>query len=113
MGNGTQVRAVYEDGVLRLLTPLNLQEGEEVSVVVLAQPGHEADDDEGQGLRSGRQMTLRERRTYRAEWERKGARHGVPLSHPTKFVPAVKLDNLTSLVGVGGDALADSEALYD
>ena len=36
-----------------------------------------------------------------------------PLVYPTRLVPAAQLDNLTGLVPVGGDALADSEALYD
>lgn len=35
------------------------------------------------------------------------------LVHPTHVVPAERLDKLTGLVAVGGDALADSEALYD
>ena len=35
------------------------------------------------------------------------------LVYPTCLVPATKLDRLTDLVGLGGDALADSEALYD
>ena len=35
------------------------------------------------------------------------------LVHPTRLVPAEWLDKLTGLVAVGGDALADSEALYD
>ena len=35
------------------------------------------------------------------------------LIHPTRLVPAERLDRLTGLVAIGGDALADSEALYD
>ena len=35
------------------------------------------------------------------------------LTFPTRLVSAAKLDRLTALVKVGGDALADSEALYD
>ena len=35
------------------------------------------------------------------------------LTYATRVVPAEKLDKLTGLVEVGGDALADSEALYD
>jgi hypothetical protein len=38
---------------------------------------------------------------------------GSDLAYPTHVVPAEKLDGLTGLVAVGGDALADSEALYD
>jgi predicted DNA-binding antitoxin AbrB/MazE fold protein len=37
----------------------------------------------------------------------------VELVYPTRLVPAERLDYLTGLVEVGGDALADSEALYD
>jgi hypothetical protein len=37
----------------------------------------------------------------------------VGLVYPTRLVPAERLDYLTGLVEVGGDALADSEALYD
>ena len=35
------------------------------------------------------------------------------LTFPTRLVAAAKLDRLTVLVEVGGNALADSEALYD
>ena len=35
------------------------------------------------------------------------------LVYPTRFVPAERLDALTGIVHVGGDASADSEALYD
>jgi len=35
------------------------------------------------------------------------------LAYAMHVVPAEKLDKLTGLVTVGGDALADSEALYD
>ncbi len=34
------------------------------------------------------------------------------LTFPTRLVPAARLDRLTALVEVGGDALADSEELY-
>ena len=34
------------------------------------------------------------------------------LAYPTRLVPADRLDRLTDLVGLGGDALTDSEALY-
>ncbi len=33
--------------------------------------------------------------------------------YPTRLVSAKRLDKLTDLIEVGGDALADSEALYD
>jgi hypothetical protein len=35
------------------------------------------------------------------------------LTFPTRFMPAKALDRWTALVALGGDALADSEALYD
>jgi hypothetical protein len=34
-------------------------------------------------------------------------------AYPTRFVSAERLDALTGVVNIGGDALADSEALYD
>ena len=37
----------------------------------------------------------------------------VELVYPTRLVPAERLNSLTGLVELGGDALADSEALYD
>jgi hypothetical protein len=33
--------------------------------------------------------------------------------YPTRYVPAKRFDALTGVVHIGGDALADSEALYD
>jgi predicted DNA-binding antitoxin AbrB/MazE fold protein len=84
MGTGTRVRAIHRDGVLELLTPLELPEGAQVSVIVLETPTDEANQP-----------------------------HVVELAYPTRLVPAKKLDALTDLVAVGGDALADSEALYD
>jgi hypothetical protein len=38
---------------------------------------------------------------------------GDRLTYPTRLVPADRLDRLTALVEAGGDALAESEALYD
>jgi predicted DNA-binding antitoxin AbrB/MazE fold protein len=38
---------------------------------------------------------------------------GAELVYPTRLVSADRLDVLTGLVEVGGNALADSEALYD
>ena len=84
MGNGTHARAVHRDGVLELLTPLELPEGAQVSVIVLETPASESDQPAK-----------------------------VELAYPTRLVPAERLDGLTSLAGLGGDALADSEALYD
>ncbi len=84
MEAGTRVRAVHRGGVLKLLEPLDLPEGVEVSVVILLPP---PDQDV--------------------------ASPPITLAHPTRLVPAQRLDALTSLVAVGGDALAESEALYD
>jgi hypothetical protein len=84
MGTGTHVRAIHRDGVLKLLTPLELPEGAQVSVIVLQTSPDRADQP-----------------------------RAVELAYPTRLVPADKLDNLTDLAAIGGDALADSEALYD
>jgi hypothetical protein len=37
----------------------------------------------------------------------------VQLVYASRLVPADELDRLTGLVNVGGDALLDSETLYD
>ena len=84
MGNGMHVRAVHQDGVLKLLTPLGLPEGALVSVIVVKEGG-----------------------------EATGEADVVGLAYPTKMVSAMRLDDLTDLVGLGGDALADSEALHN
>jgi hypothetical protein len=73
------VRAVHHDGTLRLLDPIALPEGAQVSLLIQSiSPAV-----------SGK------------------------LTFPTRLVSADKLDRLTALVEAGGDALADSEALYD
>ena len=38
---------------------------------------------------------------------------GAELVYPTRLIPADRLDALTDLLEIGGDALAESEALYD
>ena len=78
MKTGTHVHAIHRDGVLKLLTSLELPEGAQVSVIVFPVPLDQVE----------------------------------PL-HPTCLMPAEKLDSLTDLVAIGGDALVDSEALYD
>jgi hypothetical protein len=35
------------------------------------------------------------------------------LKYPTRLLPAETLQDLVGIVSLGGDALADSEALYD
>ena len=42
-----------------------------------------------------------------------GRSQQMALVYPTRVVPAEKLENLTGLVAIGGDAVADSEAVYD
>ena len=84
MNAGTHVRAIHHDGVLELLDPLELPEGAQVEVVVLPVCPDQA----------GRPRPL-------------------ALAHPTRLVPAEKLSALVGLVAIGGDALAESEALYD
>ncbi len=78
------VRAVYHDGVLRLLDPVQLPNWTEVRLHVQLSTSQEATQT-----------------------------HAPLFVYPTRMVPAEKLDRLTGLVEVGGDALADSEALYD
>ena len=78
------VRAVHHDGVFELLDALELPEGARVRL----------------SIRSIEHET--------------GERDTAPeLVYPTRLVSAKNLDLLTSLVEVGGDALVDSEALYD
>ena len=84
MGNGTHARAIHRDGVLELLTPLELPDGAQVHVIVLEKPSNGGDQPQK-----------------------------VELAYPTRLVSADRLDSLTDLVEIGGDALADSEALYD
>ena len=79
-----QTQAVYRDGTLQLLEPLDLPEGTEVQVSVqVAQPD------------SARII----------EPPPAGS------EYPTVLLPAERLRRLVGLVAVGGDALADSEAL--
>jgi|GEM_PF-1150865 len=78
------VRAVYHDGVLRLLDPVQLPNWAEVRLHVQL-------------------LTFQEATKA----------HAPLFVYSTRMVPAEKLDRLTGLVEVGGDALADSEALYD
>jgi hypothetical protein len=77
-----RVHAVYHNGALTLLDPLDLPEGAQVQVDVKLM----ADE----------------------------AKSALPTGvYPTRFVPASHFDALIGLIPAGGDALADSEALYD
>jgi predicted DNA-binding antitoxin AbrB/MazE fold protein len=87
MGSGAElkeVRAVYHNGTLRLLDELELPDGVQVRLFVEA-------------VEPGNSDQAAERKVI----------------YPTRVVPAERLHALTGLIEVGGDALADSEALYD
>ncbi|RPI54489.1 MAG: DUF104 domain-containing protein [Chloroflexi bacterium] len=79
-----EVRAVYHDGTLRLLDDPELPDGVQVRLFI---------------------ETVQPVTTDRAP-ERN-------MVYPTRVVPADRLNALTGLLEVGGDALADSEALHD
>lgn len=67
----SHVRAVYQRGSLKLLSPLDLPEGTQVDLTVeVAQEG-------------------------------------------LNFLPAHELEKVTAVLGVGGNALKESEELYD
>lgn len=73
MPTGTLVRAIHRKGTLRLLSPLSLPEGAQVSVIVFERPLEEEPASE----------STRDRRS-------------------TRLVPAKQLDRLTNLVSLGG-----------
>ena len=83
------MKAIYRDGMLQLLEPIDLPEGAEVWVE----------------LQVGPQPVLE------APSRRESVERG-PL-YPTRYQPPETLAHLIGLVAAGGDALADSEALYD
>ena len=70
------VKAIYQNGTLKLLEPLTLPEGSTVDVSV--------------------QSTTERKQRF---------------IYPTNPQPAGSLDALIGLISVGGDALADTEAL--
>jgi predicted DNA-binding antitoxin AbrB/MazE fold protein len=84
-----KVRAVHHDGVLKLLDPLELPEGAQVRLSVRFTPPD------------------------RVKETPKDETSATRLVYPTRLVPAERLDRLANVVEVGGDALVDSEALYD
>jgi predicted DNA-binding antitoxin AbrB/MazE fold protein len=79
-----RVPAVYEKGVLRLLEPLDLPEHTKLTVTVKVSKTRE------------RARTSRPRAQY-----------------PTRPQPLSSLKPLIGSMPAGGDALKDSEALYD
>ena len=89
MAQTEPVRAIYRNGILQLLEPVDLLEGAEVWVELRVKPQLGAETAPSQGI----------------------VQPG-PL-YPTCPQPPETLTRLIGLVAVGGDALADSEALYD
>lgn len=79
-----EVLAVHNQGVLKLLDPLDLPDGASVRLFVESVSSSDAGHSASNGL-----------------------------VYPTRFVSVESLEALIGLVAVGGDALADSEALYD
>lgn len=86
MNTYPNIRARYSKGVLKLAKRPKLAEGTEVWV------------------------SVKPLMTKRA---RKKPIHQRRYSSPTRTIPASALNNLVGIISVGGDALADSEALYD
>jgi hypothetical protein len=80
-----KVRARYSKGTLKLKKPLHLPDGTEVTVTVAPV-----------------EAPAKPRRTAKR-----------PYLYPTRTIPWEALDALVGFVSLGGDALADSEALYD
>ncbi|HKZ86346.1 MAG TPA: antitoxin family protein [Anaerolineae bacterium] len=79
------LRARYSKGTLKLRKPLRLPDGTEVHVTVTPV-----------------EPSPRRRKTTKR-----------PYTYPTRTVPWGTLKAITGIVSLGGDALADSEALYD
>ena len=85
MADYPNLRARYSKGTLKLRRPLRLPEGTEVRVTITL----------AQSKRGARRPA---RRKY---------------AYPTRTVPAHALQAIVGIASLGGDALADSEALYD
>lgn len=81
----SNLRARYSKGALKLRRPLRLREGTEVRVSVTAL-----------SATSGRRKLSKRRHHY-----------------PTRTLPWRNLRKLSGILSLGGDALADSEAVYD
>ncbi len=86
-----KLRARYTNGTLKLSRKLKLKEGTEVYAT----------------LRPANGKPRKTRKTAIAPAPRKRD------SYPTRPLPANTLDGLKGILSIGGDALADSEALYD
>jgi predicted DNA-binding antitoxin AbrB/MazE fold protein len=80
----SNLRAKYSKGSLKLYSPLRLKEGAEVRVQVT---------------------------TLASKSKRQTMKH--KLTYPNRPMPARQLEKLIGVVSLGGDALADSESLYD
>lgn len=79
-----QIRAVYHNQSLNLLDPLDLPEGSLVHLNIEAVMIGSTDE-----------------------------QRPVQLVYPTRLISVERLDSLTGLVAIGGDAVADSEMLYE
>jgi predicted DNA-binding antitoxin AbrB/MazE fold protein len=80
-----KLRARYSKGTLKLRAPLRLRDGTEVQVSV---------------------TPLARKPNHRRTTKRK-------LVYPNRPLPSHRLKKLIGVVSLGGDALADSESLYD
>ncbi len=85
MASVTKLRARYSKGKLKLLDPLKLPEGTQVVVSV------EKVEDRSEHGRVAKRRYL----------------------HPNRPFPPKQLEKLAGLIALGGDAVADSEAIYD
>lgn len=79
------VRARYTKGTLKLKRPLHLPDGAEVSLTI-----------------TPLEASVKPRRATKRAYQ-----------SPNRVAPWSALDALVGIVSLGGDALADSEALYD
>ena len=84
MDSYPNLRARYSKGSLKLRKPLNLPDGTEVRVTVTPP------------------ATLRKHRSVRSK-----------RTYATRSLPPDYLQPLVGVVSLGGDALVDSETLYD
>ena len=85
MADYPNLRARYSKGTLKLRRPLRLPDGTEVRVSITLAPA-----------KRGARRPARRKYTY-----------------PTRTLPPHTLQAIAGMVSLGGDALADSEALYD